>query len=221
MAGAVVELSHEITHGMTTYPGLPRPVIGLHTDHAASRPHYGGRAEFAIGRFELVGNVGTYLDSPYHRYVDGPDVSDIPLDRLVDLPVVVIDARTAAARRRRIDLSPAASQPLAGRAVLVRTGWDDRWGTDAYWEAGPYLGPTLVQQLLHGGPAVVGVDCWNVDDHLDPGRPVHTALLAAGIPVVEHLRRLGDVPEGGRLFVVPPAIRGAPSVPVRVFALAR
>jgi arylformamidase len=217
----VVELSHPIRDGMPAYPGLPRPIVGFHVDHAASRPHYEDQAEFAIGKLELVGNTGTYLDSPFHRYPDGPDIAALPLDHLVDLPTVVIDARAQAAAGRCLDLSLASAGPLAGRAVLIRTGWDRRWGTEAYWQPGPYLGPVTLQQLVHARPALVGVDCWNVDDPKDPTRPAHTQLLGAGIPIVEHLTRLGDVPAGARTFVVPLAIESAPSVPVRAFALHR
>ena len=219
MRPTVIDLSHVIHDGMAPYPGLPRPVIGLHTDHVSSRPLYRHEAEFAIGRFEFVGNVGTYLDSPFHRYADGADVSELPLERLVALPTVVVDARAEAQQHRRLDLLLVRAGSLAGRAVLVRTDWDQRWGEEAYWEPGPYLGEMTVQQLVHHRPAVVGVDFWNVDDPQDPRRPVHTALLAAGIPIVEHLCRLGDVAEGARTYVVPLPIRGAPSVPVRVFAI--
>jgi arylformamidase len=219
MTTPVIELSHTIHHDMPTYPGLPRPEIDLHVDHAGSRPIYDHRAEFAIGRITLVGNTGTYLDSPYHRYPDGPDVSQIPLTRLVDLPTTVIDAREAAQRTRQLDLVLAQAGPLVGRAVLVRTGWDGRWGTEGYWEPGPFLGPATVQQLLHHRPALVGVDFWNVDDPHDPTRPVHTALLGAGVPIVEHLHSLATVPVDARSFFVPLAIRRSPSLPIRAFAI--
>jgi arylformamidase len=182
------------------------------------RPHHRGSPEFAIGTVSFVGNTGTYLDSPYHRYPEGPDVSQIPLTRLVDLPTVVIDARTAAEQQRRLDLVLAHGS-LTGRAVLVRSGWDQRWATDAYWEPGPFLGPTTVQQLLHHRPALVGVDFWNVDDPSDPQRPVHTALLGAGIPIVEHLHSLDTIPADARTSFVPLAIRRTPSLPIRAFAI--
>jgi kynurenine formamidase len=214
----VIDLSHPVHDGMSVYPGLPPPRIGLHLDHNASRPYYAGQAEFAIGRFDLIGNVGTYLDSPLHRYPDGDDVSQIPLERLVDRPTVVVDAGEAADRDRRLELVlPPGS--LTGRAVLFRTGWDRYWGTDAYWRPGPFLGEATLEQLVHHRPAFVGVDFWNVDDPDDPTRPAHTALLGAGIPIVEHLRRLSSVTRSARISVVPLAIVGAPSAPVRAFAL--
>lgn len=220
MRPTIIELSHTIRDGMAAYPGLPRPRVGLYRDHASSRAHYDHQAEFAIGRFDLVGNTATYVDSPFHRYYDRPDVSRLPLERLVDLPTVVVDARGEAEGERRLDLLLTAGS-LAGRAVLVRTDWDARWGTDAYWEPGPYLGQVTLEQLVHHRPALVGVDFWNVDDPDDPRRPAHTLLLGAGIPVVEHLKGLRDVGDDARTYFVPLAIEGAPSVPVRAFALVR
>jgi arylformamidase len=220
MKPTVIELSHPIHHDMPTYPGLPRPEIRLHLDHTTSRPHYDHRAEFAIGTVTFVGNTGTYIDSPYHRYPHAPDVSQLALAQLVDLPTVTIDARAAAERGRRLDLVLEQAGPLAGQAVLFHTGWDQRWATDAYWDPGPYLGPATVQQLLHQGPTVVGVDFWNVDDPRDPHRPVHTALLGAGIPIVEHLHSLDTIPADARSFFVPLAITRTPSLPVRAFAIA-
>lgn len=218
MSSDLVELSHRIHDGMRAYPGLPSPRVGLHLDHATSRSHYDRQAEFAIGRMEFVGNVGTYLDSPYHRFADQPDIADLPLRRLVDLPTVVIDAQNDASVGRRLDLILDRGS-LAGKAVLVRTDWDARWSTDAYWEPGPYLGDVTVQQLVHHRPALVGVDFWNVDDPDDPARPAHTALLGEGIPIVEHLTNLGSVDDGARTFAVPLAVEGAPSMPVRAFAM--
>lgn len=218
MSTDLVELSHPIIDGMRAYPGLPGPRVGLHVDHDMSRDYYDGQAGFAIGRLEFVGNVGTYIDSPYHRFADRADVAALPLQRLVDLPTVVIDAREDAERDRPLELI-LDSRSLAGKAVVIWTGWDSRWGGDSYWEPGPYLGPVTVQQLVHHRPALVGVDFWNVDDPDDPARPAHTALLGEGIPIVEHLTNLASIPDGARTFVVPLAVEGAPSMPVRAFAM--
>jgi arylformamidase len=209
----LIEISHTIRHGMAGYPGLPRPIIGLHTNHDDTTD--GVASGFAIGHFEMVGNTGTYIDSPYHRFTDRPDVSRIGLERLVDLPVTVIDASsTLPDRAVRAELGPA---DVAGRAVLFHTGWDALWGSDHYWQPGPYLAAETLDALIVGRPALIGVDFWNVDDTTGPDRPAHTRLLGAGIPIVEHLCRLGDVPDHARGFVVPLAIEGAPSLPVRAF----
>jgi arylformamidase len=209
-----VELSFPIEDGMPTLPGvLPEARVGPILDHDASRDRYRGLAEFYLGKVDMPGNTGTYVDSPFHRHRDAEDLSALPLDRLAGLPGVVVEAPDANAA---VDL---ALGDVRGRAVLVRTGWDRRWGTDAYWEPDPYLSPTTLDALIDGGAALVGVDFNNVDDTTDPERPAHTRLLGAGIPIVEHLTNLGQLPsEGFRFFAVPPLIVRGASFPVRAFA---
>lgn len=213
----VVDLAHAIEDGMPVFPGLPAPRIGAHLDHDGSRPRYGGEAEFYFGTIEMPGNTGTYVDSPFHRYRDGADLAGVPLERLVDLPGVVVDASADGGRALDLDLP---SGDLRGHAVLVRTGWDARWGSESYWEPGPYLSKGSVDGLLRAGAALVGVDFWNADDVEDPSRPVHTRLLAEEVGIVEHLRNLGPLPASGFRFFAPVlAIRGGASFPVRAFAL--
>jgi arylformamidase len=209
-----VDLSFPIEDGMPTLPGvLPEARIGPILDHDASRDRYQGKAEFYLGRVDMPGNTGTYVDSPFHRHRDAQDLSGLPLDRLAGLPGVVIDAAEA---NTPVDLEMG---DVRGRAVLVRTGWDRRWGTDAYWEPDPYLSAAALDALIDGEAALVGVDFNNVDDTTDPERPVHTRLLGAGIPIVEHLANLGALPaEGFRFFAVPPRIVRGASFPVRAFA---
>ena len=211
----IVELSHQIHHGMTPYPGLPAPRVTPHLTHEASRPNYGNQAEFTMTKLEMVGNVGTYLDSPYHRYPHGPDISRLPLDALVELDAVVIRAPAVA--------GPLTAElpggDLRGTAVLIATGWDARWDTDAYWEPGPFLSEELVASLVAAKVGLVGVDCWNVDDTSDLRRPVHTTLLGHEIPIVEHLRGLTDLPANGFTFsAVPLNVVGAAALPVRAYA---
>jgi arylformamidase len=210
----LVDLSHTIEDGMPVYPGIPAPVIGALLDHESSRDRYEGKAEFLLGTFELPGNTGTYLDSPFHRYRDGADLSSISLDRIAGLPAIVVDA-PAEHRPIQFELDEGA----AGRAVLVRTGWDRRWGTEAYWEPGPFFSKQGAEMLARLGPALVGVDFANVDDTGDPARPAHTVLLGAGVIIVEHLTGLGALPPTGFTFsAVPPRIVRGASFPVRAFA---
>jgi arylformamidase len=210
----LVDLSHTIEDGMPVYPGIPAPVIGAIVDHESSRDRYQGKAEFLLGTFELPGNTGTYLDSPFHRYPKGDDLASISLDRIAALPAVVVDAP---AEHRPIDIEPKAA--AGGRAVLVRTGWDRRWGTEAYWEPGPFFSNEGAERLARLGPVLVGVDFANVDDTGDPSRPAHTVLLGAGVIIVEHLTGLGALPPTGFTFsAVPPRIVRGASFPVRAFA---
>ncbi|HEX2062818.1 MAG TPA: cyclase family protein [Acidimicrobiales bacterium] len=211
-----VDLSFPIVDGMPTYPGfLPEARVGAILDHEASRDRYQGKAEFHLARVEIAGNTGTYLDVPFHRYPDGDDAATVPLDRLVGLHGVVVNARGEPAPVA-IEAPP---EDLAGRAVLVRTGWDERWGTEAYWEPDPWLSAESVDLLVDAGAALVGVDWTNVDDTTDPARPAHTRLLGAGVLIVEHLTGLGQLPTSGfRFTAVPPRIAGVGAFPVRAFA---
>ncbi len=212
----LVDLAHVVESGAVGYPGLPVPRIEPYISHAASRSQYGGLAEFEISRVFMVGNTGTYLDSPYHRFPGAADVAALPLGSLAGLPGRCLVARLALdGREVQVDV-PADAR---GAAVLIRTGWDERWGTRSYWEPGPYLTAAMAEQLVDGRVSLVGVDFWNVDDARDPSRPVHTILLRAGIPIVEHLTGLGQVTgERFRFFAVPAPIVGAASLPVRAFA---
>jgi kynurenine formamidase len=213
-----IDLSHPITDGMITYPGLPGPVISEHLTRRDSRGSYAPGTEFSIGRISMVANTGTYVDSPFHRFADGADLAALPLDRLTDLDGVVV--RVTGAAGRAIDRPVLLPYDVAGRAVLIHTGWDRHFGTERYGSGHPYLTAAAAAWLAEQGAALVGIDSLNVDDTADGARPAHTALLAAGIPIVEHLRGLEALPPSGfRFHAVPPAVAGMGSFPVRAYAL--
>ena len=215
--GRVLDLSHPIEHGMVTYPGFPGPVISDFLGREASRGHYAEGTTFHIARIRMVANTGTYLDAPFHRFAHGPDVAALPLDRLADLPGIVIDAT---GRGRALDQDLFAGRDLAGRAVLVWTGWDAHWRTPRYAQGHPYLTRAAAEFVAGAGPALVGIDSLNIDDTNDGVRPAHTLLLAAGIPIVEHLTNLGVLPESGfRFHAVPAPFRGLGSFPIRAYAV--
>lgn len=211
-----MDLSHRITAGMTTYPGLPGPVICDFLSREASRGKYAPGVEFHIGRIDMVANTGTYVDSPFHRYADGADLADLTLESLADLETVVVDARGATA----IGPEGLDGVPLRGRAVLVRTGWDAHWGTERYLSGNPYLTADAAGRLVEEGAVLVGIDSLNIDDLADLARPVHSTLLGAGVPIVEHLRGLEQLPARGvRFFAVPAKVVGFGTWPVRAFAI--
>jgi len=211
----LVDLSHPLSDGMAAYPGLPDARFGAIVDHDASRDRYGGKAEFYLGRIEIAANTGTYLDAPFHRHREGEDLAALDLASVVELPSLIAEHDPASGRSIALD----GLGGFDGQAVLVRTGWDGRWGTDGYWTDGPYLTSGAADRLVAGGARLVGVDFANVDDLADLARPVHTALLAAGIPIVENLRGLEALPLDGFTFSAPPlAIRGGATVPVRAYA---
>ena len=197
--GRLVELSHVITDGMTTYPGLPAPQITPHLTRAASREVYAPGTEFAIDRISMVGNTGTYLDSPYHRYADGVDLAHLPLDACADLPAVVV--RTTGSASRAVDVGALAALDVSGCAVLLHTGGDAAWGTPEYAQDAPFLTGAGAEWLASRGARLVGIDSVNIDEMTSSGqRPSRSILLAAGIPVVEHLTGLGQLPPTGSRF---------------------
>ena len=211
-----IDLSHSIEHGMITYPGLPGPLICDFLSREASRSHYAPGVEFHIGKIEMVANTGTYLDSPFHRYAEGKDLSQLPLEQLADLESVVVRPR---APGRAIGPGAFAGEALAGKAVLVQTGWDTHWRTDRYLSGHPFLTGEAARFLREQHVALVGIDSLNIDDTDDGRRPVHSALLAADIPIVEHLCNLGSLPPGGfRFFAVPAKVAAFGTWPVRAFA---
>jgi arylformamidase len=210
----LIELSHPIRDGEAGYPDLPAPRVRPHVSHATSRGAYEDGATFEITHLSLVGNTGTYLDSPAHRFLGRPDVAALPLERLVDLPAVLVDAP-----HEGREVSFPVTDDMCGAAVLVRTGWDARRGTSRYFDPAPFLSTRTAVRLAEAGAALVGVDTWNVDDTALRSRPVHTALLDAGVVVVEHLRNLDLLPtRGAQVSVVPLQIEGAVSAPVRAWA---
>jgi kynurenine formamidase len=214
----LVDLSHVIEDGLITYKGLPAPIICDFLSREASRDIYADGTEFHIGKIELVANTGTYLDTPFHRFADGIDLSELSLKVTADLPGVLIDATNT--NERGIGASVFDGVELAGKAVLVRTGWDRYWRTDAYFEGHPFLTSEAAELLIERGALLVGIDSYNIDDTADMRRPVHTALLGAGIPIVEHMTSLDRLPEiGFRFSAVPPKIKGMGTFPVRAFAV--
>jgi kynurenine formamidase len=213
-----IDLSHEIVNGMATHPGIPGPVISTFLSHEASVARYAPGTTFEIGRIDLVANTGTYLDTPAHRFPGREDLAGLSLERVVDLEGIVVDCRGRS--EKAIGPEAFAGLQAAGRAVLVATGWDVHWGTPAYLSDNPFLTEAAAQHLVRAGAALIGIDSLNVDSLADPRRPAHTAILDAGIPLVEHLTGLDRLPsEGWRFFAVPPRIRGMGTFPVRAFAL--
>jgi kynurenine formamidase len=218
MVPTFVDVSHTIEDGMTTYKGLPAPIISEYLSRAESKSHYALGTEFHIGKIEMVANTGTYIDSPFHRYADGKDLSDLPLSSIADLDGVVI--RQTLRSGRAIEAEAFQKRNLKNKAVLIHTGWDRHWRTDQYSEGHPYLTRAAVQFLMDQKPALVGIDSFNIDDTADGTRPAHSLLLDAEIPIVEHLCGLDDLPEKGFVFFsVPVKVKGFGSFPVRAFAV--
>jgi arylformamidase len=214
----LIDVSHTVEHGMTTYKGFPAPVICDWLSREASRMKYAHGTEFQIGKIEMVANTGTYVDSPIHRFADGKDLAELPLSSLADLDAVSI--RAPHGRGRAITPAVFVGLNLSGRAVLIHTGWDEHWRTERYFEGHPFLTAEAARYLADAGAVLVGIDSHNIDDTGDGRRPAHTVLLGNQIPIVEHLRGLSDLPDAGfRFFAVPVKFRGVGTFPVRAFAV--
>jgi arylformamidase len=214
----LIDLSHSVEHGMITYKGLPAPIICDYLSREQSRQLYAEGTEFQIGKIEMVANTGTYLDSPFHRYADGKDLAELDLAVLADLDGVVV--RVAGTQGRAITRAAFGDLDVRGKAVLVHTGWDAHWRSDRYFEGHPFLTEDAATHLADAGATLVGIDSFNIDDTADGRRPVHTILLGAEIPIVEHLCGLDRLPEAEfKFFAVPVKVKGFGTFPVRAFAI--
>jgi kynurenine formamidase len=218
MSRRYIDLSHVVEDGLITYQGLPAPIICDFLSREQSRQHYAPGTEFQIGKIEMVANTGTYLDSPFHRYEDGKDLSELELTSLANLDGQVVRAKSEG--QRAIDRDALDVIDVRGMAVLIHTGWAAHWGTDQYFEGHRFLTKDAAQFLADQGAALVGIDSYNIDDTADLARPAHSILLGAGIPIVEHMCNLEQLPDRGfRFFAVPVKVKGMGTFPVRAFAI--
>ena len=214
----IVDLSHVIEDGMTTYKGLPGPHICDFWEREGTAASYDDGSTFQIGRIDMVANTGTYLDSPFHRYAEGADLADLPLESLANLPALVV--RRPWENSLAVEVTHLEGREVRGRAVLIHTGWDRHWRTDAYFGDHPFLTADAAKWLVENGALLVGIDSCNIDNMHARARPVHTRLLGADIPICEHMTGLGQLPdEGFRFSAVPPKVRGMGSFPVRAYAV--
>lgn len=225
---------------MITYKGLPAPVISDHLTREASRTIYAPGTEFHIGKIEMVANTGTYLDSPFHRYAEGKDLADLPLESVAHLAGIVVRHVASAERElerarfpnlemvaesvtedRAITAAALEHLDVKAKAVLFHTAWDIRWRTEDYSNGRhPFLSADAATFLAEAGAALVGIDSYNIDETVGGQRPAHSILLAAGIPIVEHLCGLRELPASGfRFFAVPVKVKNFGTFPVRAFAM--
>lgn len=212
-----IDLSHEIEHGTITYEGLPGPIISDFLSREDSKQFYEGDTSFHIGRIEMVANTGTYIDSPFHRFENGKDLSELDLSSIADLDGIVFHADST---KREIDSELFGEKDLKNKAVLIHTGWSRYWGTDEYFRNHPFLTKDAAEYLKNSAVCLVGIDSYNIDDTADGTRPAHTILLGADIPVVEHMCNLDLLPDWGfKFFAVPVKVKRFGTFPVRAFAI--
>jgi len=217
MSNKLIDLSHIVEHEMITYKGLPAPIICDYLSREDSRKVYAEGTEFNIGKIEMVANTGTYVDSPFHRFADGMDLSELPLESLVDLEGVVVRVQTLG---RAINAKAFDGVSIKGKAILINTDWSRHWGTDQYFEDHTFLTKDAAEYLVEHGAAFVGIDTYNIDDTTDGARPVHTALLGNQIPICEHMCSLNILPDSGfRFHAAPVKVKAFGTFPVRAYAV--
>jgi arylformamidase len=217
MSRKLIDLSHTVEHGLVTYKGLPAPILCDYLSREDSRSHYSGGTEFHIGKIEMVANTGTYVDSPFHRFADGIDLSELPLESLADLEGIVVRAQRLG---RAISATAFKNVNVKGKAVLVHTDWARYWNTEQYYEGHPFLTKDAAELLVEAGAAFVGVDTYNIDDTTDGTRPVHTILLGNRIPICEHMCGFDLLPDSGfRFHAAPVKVKAMGTFPVRAYAV--
>jgi kynurenine formamidase len=217
MSAKLIDLSHEVEHGMITYKGLPAPVICDFLSREDSRKHYSEGTQFQIGKIEMVANTGTYVDSPFHRFADGIDLAELPLESLANLDGIVVHVQEYG---RSIPVKAFEGASLRGKALLIHTGWSRLWRTDQYFDGHPFLSKKAPQYLAESGVAFVGIDTCNIDDTRDGTRPAHTILLGNQVPICEHMCGLEKLPDRGfRLHAAPVKVKAFGTFPVRAYAV--
>ena len=213
----LIDLSHIIENGLVTYKGLPAPIICDYLSREESKKFYEEGTTFQIGKIEMVSNTGTYVDCPFHRFEHGKDLSEVELEKFAEIEGIVI--RVPFGERLAVTPNELKGYAVADKAVLIHTGWDENWNTDAYYQGHPYLTKDAAEYLKDAGAKLVGIDSHNIDNTEGRIRPVHTTLLGAEILIVEHLCNLSALPESGFKFsAVPPKFKGVGTFPVRAMA---
>jgi kynurenine formamidase len=211
----LIDLSHTIEDGMVTYKGLPAPIICDYLSREESKKHYADGTTFQIGKIEMCSNTGTYLDSPFHRYEDGKDLSQLSLESLASLDgikITIPETITSIGQEffNNIDVN--------GKAVLIETSWSKHWNTEQYYEGHPYLTENAAIYLRDNGARLVGIDSYNIDDITGKERPVHSTLLGSEVLIVEHMCNLHNIPQHSfEFYAVPVKIKGFGTFPVRAF----
>ncbi len=212
----LVDLSHTIKNGLITYKGLPAPIICDFLARDACEGVYEEGTTFQIGKIEMVSNTGTYIDTPFHRFEEGKDLSEIDLEGVANLDGVVIRIDQ---NIKSITADLFKDYDVKGKAVLVYTNWSRHWGSDDYFENDPFLTEGAAIYLKEQGVKLVGIDCHNIDDTSGKTRPVHTVLLHNEIFIVEHMTNLSQLPINGfKFYAVPVKIKGMGTFPIRAFA---
>ena len=216
---SIIDLSQTISDGVKTYKGIPAIHVCDYLSRKESRKTYATGTEFQMDEIKLVGNSGTYIDSPFHRYADGKDLASLALSSTINLQAIVIRAPHLN-EWSAVGVEAFEDKQLTGKAVLVDTGWSKHFGTEKYIAHHPFVTEEAAEYLLSQCVALVGIDSHNIDDIRQNTRPVHSILLGADIPIVEHLTNLSSLPDQGfSFFAAPIKFKGVGTFPTRAYAI--
>jgi len=202
----VLDLSHPVNPGMPVWPGDP----AVAAEPCATVDSHG----YAALAWSLPGHAGTHLDAPAHVLAQGADLASLPLSRCLG-PARVADVSG-------LEEITAADLPrdLSGLSfLLLRSGRDRFWGAPAYYEQFPRLAPDAARFLAASGLAGLGLDWPSPDGPGSADLPAHTALLSAGLVIVENLCGLDRLAGDFLFLALPLALAGGDGCPVRACAL--
>ena len=221
-----IDLSHVVYDGM---PGLslacPDGSVRQGTAHVGSwlnRDEMSeilkGQASFEVSELSLLpAPIGTYIDSPFNRFPDGRDISELTLDDLI-LPGLTLDLRDHPVAEPVPPSALPENENIDGTALLFNFGWDRYWGSTAP-AAYPYVSTELAIRAADRGASLLGFDTGNADGPGHLGHPVHTELLCRDVLIVENLTRLETLHgKRFRFFAVPLKVQDMASMPMRAFA---
>lgn len=177
-----------------------------------------------VQRYSVPTHVGTHVDAPRHFVEDGATIDELPLDRFAGDAIVLDVSRDEPTAITVEDVTGVEGTVREDDIVLLYTGWQAKYGTDAY-ASHPWLSIELAEWLVERNVRMVGMDVLTPDIPA-PQRtegwtefPVHRTLLGAGVLIAENLTNLAER-TGERLDVqaFPVKIEGGDGAPVRFVA---
>jgi kynurenine formamidase len=218
-----IDLTHTLEEDIPAVPTHARYGHTLYQSYEYGDPacHY---------RITMGEHTGTHIDAPLHFVPEGEahyDIASVPLDRLVGRAVTVEatdlgpDERLTADHVSDWEAEHGAIE--AGDRVLVRFGWDERWGTGAdgraFSEDWPGLSGEAAAYLTDRGVTMVGTDAFAIDAARAEGFPAHHELLGNETYILENLANLSALPPVSVLFTFPLKVDGGSGSPIRAVAL--
>lgn len=177
----------------------------------------------SVTQISVATHVGTHLDAPSHLIKGGKSIDQIPLHTLCGRATVVSIEKSGAEQITARDLIESDVNYSPGDALLVRTGWGEKFETKDYYEH-PYFSEDAAHWIVEQQFRLVGVDTMTpeIPDNLRSAEfdfPIHRILLGKGILILEHLYLEEVIGQRFDLFVGSLKIAKADGAPARVLAM--